>query len=168
MVYFHRLLWSTKCVQWYLIGNSVLCIAKSSLLFPCDSYTCCNAFIASVTIHYLSCVIGAICRSPRQLDSRLGKWGCPSEKQSISLMPNCSTTNTPDGILGGLTTLSSCTACSYMLPGRDGKRQRGSSAKANSKPYPSQIPRQSYLLYNWWAIRPLRRKPRTCTMRYTY
>ena len=100
------------------MGNSVLCIAKSSLLLLCGSHKCCNVFIASVTIHYLSCIMGAKCRSPRLLGSGLGKWGCPSERWSICLMLNCSLMNTPDGILRGLNALSSCTACSYMLSGR--------------------------------------------------
>ena len=150
------------------MSSSVLCIARSSLLLHRGSHECCNVFITSVTIYYLSCIMGAKCRSPRQLGSRLGKQECPSERQSICLMPNCSLMNTPDGILGGLTTPSSCTACSYMPLGRDGKSQRGSSAEANGKPYPSQILRQPYLPYNWWAIGPLRRKSRTCTTRHTY
>ena len=41
------------------MGNSVLCIAKSYLLMPCNSHQCCNAFTASVTIHYLSCDMGS-------------------------------------------------------------------------------------------------------------
>ena len=150
------------------MANSVVCIAKSSLLLLCGSHKCCNVFITSVTIHYSSCIMGAKCRSPRPLGSGLGKWGCPSKRWSICLMPKCSLMNIPDEILRGLTAPSSCTACSYMPPGRDGKRQRGSSAEANGKPYPSQILRQPYLPYNWWAIRPLRRKSGTCTMRYTY
>ena len=72
------------------------------------------------------------------------------------------------GYCGGLITPSSCTACSYMPLGRDRKRWRDSSAKANGKPYPSQIPMQPYLPYNWWAIRPPGKKSGTCTMRYTY
>ena len=143
--------------------NSILCIAKSYLLLLCDRHKCCNAFIASVTIHYLSCMMGAKCRSPRLLGSRLGKWGCPSERQSISLMPNCSMMNTPFGILRDLTIPSSCTVCSYMLPGRDRGRQRGSSTKAVGKAYPGQIPRQTYPPYNWWAIGPLGKKLGTYT-----
>ena len=119
------------CVKMYLMGNSVLCIAKSFLFLLCDSHDCCDVFIASVTMHYLSCIMGAKCRSPRLLGSGLGKQGCPSERQSICLMPNCSLTNTPDGISGGLTDPSSYTACSYMPPGRDRKRQRGSSERGS-------------------------------------
>ena len=84
------------------MGNSVLSIAKSSLLLFSDSHDCCNAFIASVTIRYLSCVMEAKNRSLRPLWSGLGKWGCPSKRQNICLMLNCSLTNTPDGILRGL------------------------------------------------------------------
>ena len=79
--------------------------------------------------------MGANYRSPRPPGSRPGKQECPSERQSICLMPNCSWMSTPDGISGGLTTPSSCTACSYMPLGRDRWRQRGSSAEANGKPY---------------------------------
>ena len=73
MVYFHRLLWSTKCVKLYLMGNLVLCISKSPLLLLCDSHNCCNDFTTSITIHYLRCIMGAKCRSPRPLGSWLGK-----------------------------------------------------------------------------------------------
>ena len=147
------------------MGNSILCIAKSSLLLLCDGHNCCNVFITLVTMHCLSCIMGAKCRSPRLQGSRLGKWGYPSKRESICLMPNCSLMDTPDEISGGLTTLSSHTACSYMLLGRDGKRQRGSSTEADGKPYPSQILRQPY---NWWTIRPLGKKSGTSTIRYTY
>ena len=152
----------------YLVSNSVLCIVKNSLLLLCGGHECCNAFITSVTIHYLNCIMGANYRSPRLPGSGPGKWGCLSKRQSICLMPNCSWMSKQDGISGGLTAPSSYTACSYMLLGRDRRRQRGSSAKADGKCYPSQIPRLSCPLYNWWAIRPLRRKSRTCTTRYTY
>ena len=166
-MYFHRVMWSTKCVKLYLMGDLVLCIAKSSLWFLCDSHECCNVFITSVTINYLSCIMGAKCRSARPLGSGLGKQGCPSKKWRICLMPNCSLTNTPDELLGSLTAPSSCTTCSYMPLGRDGKRQKSSSTEADGKPYPGQILRLPYLPFNWWAIRPLRRKSGTCTMRYT-
>ena len=45
--------------------------------------------------------MGVKCRSPRLLGNQLGKWGCPSDRQSIGLIPNCSSVNTPDGISGG-------------------------------------------------------------------
>ena len=128
----------------------------------------CNAFIALITIHYLSCIMGVKCRSLRLLGSRLGKWGYPSERQSASLMSNYSLTNTPGGTSRGLTTPSSCTVCFYMPLGRDGKRWRGSSAKAAGKAYPGQILRKPYLPYDWWAIGPPGKKSGTCTMRYTY
>ena len=56
----------------------------------------------------------------------------------------------------------------YILLGRNGRRQRGSSAEAASKAYPGQIPRETYLPYDWWAIGPPGKKSRTYTMRYTY
>ena len=58
-------------------------------------------------------------------------------------MLNYSLMNTPDGTLRGLTAPSSCTVCSYMLPGRDRKKWRGSSAEATGKAYPGQIPKES-------------------------
>ena len=143
-------------------------IHSYSLLLLYDSHNCYNVFIASVTICYLSCFMGVKCRSLRPLGSRLGKWGFPFERWSICLMLNCSLMNTPDWILGDLMTPSSCTACSCMLLGRVGKRQRGSSVEANGKPYPDQIPRQPYLPYNMWTIEPLGKKSRTCLMRYTH
>ena len=44
--------------------------------------------------------MGAKCRSPRPLGSRLGKQGCPSQRQRISFTPSFSLMNTSDGILG--------------------------------------------------------------------
>ena len=78
-------------------------------------------------------------------------------------MPNCSLTNTPGGTLRGLTAPSSCTVCFYMLPGRHGRRQRVSSAKATREAYPGQIPWKTYPPYDWWAIGPPREKSGTCT-----
>ena len=60
----------------------------------------CNAFTASVTIHYLSYIMGARCRSPRLPGNELRKWGYLSGKQSASLMPNYSLTNTQVGHWG--------------------------------------------------------------------
>ena len=150
------------------MSNSLLCIVKNSLLVLWSGHECCNALITSVTIHYLNCIMGANYRSPRLPGSGPGKWGCPSKRWSICLMPNCSWMSTVDGIFGGLTAPPSCTACSYMPLRRDGRRQRGSSAEVNGKPYPSWILWLSCLLYDWWAIGPLRRKSGTCTMRSTY
>ena len=157
-----------QSVKLYLISNSVLYIVKNSLLLLCGGHECCNAFITSVTIHYLNCIMRTNYRSPRPPGSWPGKQGCPSKRCSICLMLNCSQMSTPDGISGGLTAPSSCTACSYMPLGRDRRRQKDSFAKADGKPYPSQILRLSCPLYNWWAIGPLGRKSGSCTTRYTY
>ena len=48
-------------------------------------------------------------------------------------MPNWSSTNTPDGVLRGLTAPSSSTVCSCMLPRRGRRKQRGSSTKAGGR-----------------------------------
>ena len=64
------------------------------------------------------------CTSPSPLGSGWGRQGCLLERQSISPMLNCSLMNTPDGIARGLTTPSSSTVCSCMLPRRGRRKQR--------------------------------------------